>query len=262
MDQYEKWGWCTSRAAGGGTKGPSSPVSCQWLLEKLLHPGAPTTDLLIRGASFCPHCLPTLSLWHSQWEKKSLIGYFQDYFLWMDNIKTGSQMGKPLTDSLLSEIRNVWIPNLNPSKCFHEPVQALCNELNTEIIPQSSEHLQQVRRQEQHSRAETLTFQQQHELWFVQLVLTGKTGYRRHKGERTQPQRCQVLMVTFHRGTPWLCDQLSVQLKGQALLKVFSLPLSNVNLCQGVFRDFTRFPAFHRDLLQTSSELWKTIPMI
>lgn len=90
--------------------------------------------------------------------KKSLIGYFQDYFLWMDNIKAGCQTGKPLTDFLLSEIRNVWIPSLNPSKYFHEPVQALCKELNPEIIPQSSEHLQQVGRQEQQSRAETLGF--------------------------------------------------------------------------------------------------------
>lgn len=69
--------------------------------------------------------------------KKSLVRHFQDCSLWMDNIKAGSQTGKPLTDSLLSEIRNVWIPNLNPSKYFQEPVQALCNGLNTEIIPRA-----------------------------------------------------------------------------------------------------------------------------
>lgn len=139
MDQYGKWGWCTSRAAGGGTKGPSSPVSCQWLLEKWLPstqrhpPQAWPSGQLLFVLTACPHSVCDIH----KGKKRSLTGHFQGYFLWMDNIKAGSQTGKPLTDSLLSEIRNVWIPNLNPSKYFQEPVQALCNGLNTEIIPRA-----------------------------------------------------------------------------------------------------------------------------
>lgn len=126
---------------------------------------------------------------------------------------------------------------------------------------QNSEHLQQVGRQEWQRRAETLGFQQRQELWLVHLVLTGKTGTwdTEERGHGTKDARYWLWPF---RGTPSLCDQLSVQLKGQALLKVFSLPSPNVNLCRAVLRDFTRFPAFHRNLLQTSTELWKTILMI
>lgn len=58
MDQYGKWAWCTSWAAGGETQGPSSPVSCQGLLEKYLQRHLPQTcssGELLFVLSSCQH---------------------------------------------------------------------------------------------------------------------------------------------------------------------------------------------------------------
>lgn len=248
----EKWGWCTSWAAGGGTQGPSSPVSCQWLLEKHLHPKAPTTDLLIRRASFCPLYLPTLSLWHSQGEN-----LFNQTFPWVfssDGQHQVNSKSNRKTSHWFTAVRN----QMSGYQIWTHPCICMCQFRLCAMSQKQSPELRAPAAGGEAGMAE----QSRHELSFVQLVLSGRTGYRRHKGEGAQPQRCQALTVTFHRGTPWLCDQLSVQLKGQALLKVFSLPSSNVHLCWGILRNFTRFPAFQRNLLQTSTELWKTILMI
>lgn len=72
---------------------------------------------------------------------------------------------------------------------------------------------------------DSLGFQQQDELPFVKLVLTGKTGYIRHKGERTSHQSCQILIVTFYRGTLSLWEQVVYLVKRPSNAEgIFSSP--------------------------------------
>lgn len=81
--------------------------------------------------------------------KNALIGH------WLDNIKAGSQTGKPLTDLLLSEIRCL--------DTTFEPIQVFPGASSGSQI-QSPRAPAAGGRQEWQSRAETLSFQQPHKL--------------------------------------------------------------------------------------------------
>jgi len=89
-----------------------------------------------------------------------------------------------------------------------------------------SEHLQRGWKGRTATESEhCLHFPQQDELRFVKLVLTGKTGYVRHKGERTSHQRCQILIVTFCRERLSLCEQVVCVVKRPSNAEgIFSSP--------------------------------------
>lgn len=198
--QCGKWGRCTTRAAGGGTKRPSSPVSCPvsyWKKHPPRH--LPLTCSLGEFFLILP-TLITLRLLDSQRKKKRLeTNFYQEQFLLMDNIEAGSQTGKTLTNLSPSGQMSgyeIWThPNI--SVCQFK-LFVHCHEKSPAAQSAGSRGGRVGMAKES---KDSLDFQKQEELQFVKLVLTGKTGYVRHKGERTSHQRCQLLIVTFYRGT-------------------------------------------------------------